>query len=315
MSDFALDSRGISFGATHPNDITCSVDTLRAFTLNPIDENLIKPLYPKSERVDPYGWRLNYFDEDQSIFFHRNKKGIVAFELSLSTFKTVSDALEYICRELGPWALEARISRLDVNVNFPQPFNEVFHGLDFGKKRTCERWGAHATGESFYIGVKGKRWELIVYDKRKESRSKKNKGKPPIKHPCTRIEIVTLPKKKMLVRELSLLRNHRPFGHVKRYSVKLIPPVQEADESTKEFLKRFGRYHEFKARYEDWGFFLARRKIAVQTQRNFHLHYGDFYSRQIVRPSLDEIFLQGITAFVPEQKDGGGRGKRRSRSL
>lgn len=300
MSNLTIDSERISVGPSHPLNITVSVDTLRASTLKAVSRTVISRLQLRSKRVRPFGWRLNCFDSDHSIYFYQRKDDTVVFELSLSSFPTVWEAFDHLRTELGPWALEAKIARCEVNLNFPLPIEKVFHGLDFGKKRTCERWGSHAGGESFYIGVKGNRLEMIIYDKRSESRAEKNKGKPPIKHPCTRIEIQTLPKKDMKVRELSLLLNHCPFKHVTRYKVNLIKPEVDFDENVHDYLRKLGRFHEFKSKVDDWGFYLARRKIAIQTQRNFHVHYGEFYSRQKLEPSLDEIFQIGIRGFFPQ---------------
>lgn len=300
MSNFNVDLERVSTGKPHPVNVTVSVDTVRATTLKVVSKTLISELQSKSKRVRPYGYRLNYFDSDQSIYFNQRKDGTVTYELSLSSFSTYWEALEYLESELGKWALDAIISRCDVNITIPQPIEEVFHGLDFGKKRTCERWGSHSTGESFYIGTKGNKLEMIIYDKRRESRAEKNKGKPRIKHPCTRIEILTLPKKNMKMRELSLLMDHCPFKHVTRYKLTLIEPELQFDEDIKIYLRRLGRYHEFKSKVQDWGFYIARRKLAMQTQRNFHVYYGEFYSRQKIEPSLDDIFQTGIRSFFQQ---------------
>lgn len=300
MSNLNIDLERVSTGQPHPFNVTVSVDTVRASTLKVVSKTLISNLQSKSKRVYPYGWRLNYFDSEQSIYFNQRKDGTVVYELSLSSFSTCWEGLEYLETELGKWALDAIISRCDVNITTPQPIEEVFHGLDFGKKRTCERWGSHSTGESFYIGTKGNKLELIVYDKQRESRSERNKGKPRIKHPCTRIEILTLPKKNMKIRELSLLMNHQPFKHITRYKVSLIPPEMRFDEDVKDYLRRLGRFHEFKSKYADWGLHITRRKIAYKTQRNFHAQYGEFYSKQKIEPSLDEIFQAGIRSFFQQ---------------
>lgn len=300
MSDSLLNTEVISFGKFHPENVTVSIDTIRASTLKEVDEDLVRRLRLRSKPVRPYGRVLNFYDETQSIFFHQRKDGIVVFELSLSSFSTSSEVFEYLEEQLGPWALSACIQFCDLNVNFPYPIKDIFHGLDFGRRRSCERWGSRGTGETFYIGCHGNRWELKIYDKRKESRARKKKNQVPLKHPCTRIEIMTLPKKNMKMRELSLLVDFKPFKNVTRYNVTLIRPEMKIDESTRGYLRRLGRFHEFKARYEDWGLYIARRKIAIETERNFHSQYGEFFTRQQLEPSLDDIFQEGIRGFFQQ---------------
>lgn len=298
MSNFTIDSERIITGKSDPNSITCTVDTLRAATLDPIDEELILNLQRRSKKLfrQP-GWKYSLFEPGKSIWFNRYKDGKVSFELNMSDHDNAWDAFEVLREEFGDWALDAKIVRLDVNLTIPLPIREVYNGLDFGRKRSCERWGSKSTGESFYIGMKGRKHEMIIYDKRKESRAEKNKGKPKIKHPCTRIEINSIPKKGMLVKELPLLRRHRPFSHVTRYKILLKRPVMREGEGERSYLRRLGRFMEFKSKYEDWGIHLTRRRLSIESHRNYHVWYRHFYSLRKLEPSLDDIFQIGIDGF------------------
>lgn len=164
-------------------------------------------------------------------------------------------------------------------------------GLDFGSKRYVERYVDSPKGRTVYIGRNGRRNETSIYDKRKQSKSVK--GETPLTHDCTRIEINSLVKKRMRVRDLPSLSGHKPFRHMTRNEVIFHEPTTKSPVAW----QRFGA---FKSLTEREGLAMARRTLDKKSGRNFNSQFGDFYELKRINPSLDSIFQSGMAEFFKQ---------------
>lgn len=280
--------REMAYGRVSSTNAISCIDWLSAITFDAVDiEDLIELSTPDYKGN---GFTFKLVGSEWKIWFKQFNDGRVFFSVNPSYFSSGWDLLDVLRKSLGSWALKAKVSRLDCAVTLPTSFQKAFMGLDFGTKRSIERYPENSLGRSVYVGRNGKRNEMLIYDKRKQSKTKRNES--PISHPCTRIEIHSLIKKGMRVEDLPGLVDHRPFKHVTRYKIEFVEPTSK---SPKVWL----RYGEFKSLVEREGFFMARRILAKQSNRNFKL-YEPFFNRTRVKPSLDTIFRRGMAQFFKQ---------------
>lgn len=280
----------MAYGRVSSTVAVSSLDWLTAVTLVPVDiDSLVELSVPDFKGA---GYTTRFSGKDSKVWFKQFKDKRVLFSFNPSKdFTSGWELLNALRMDLGPWALEARVSRLDCAVTLPLSFQDVFMGLDFGSKRSVERYPENSLGRSVYVGRKGRRNEMLIYDKRKQSRTLKNESE--IKYPCTRIEINSLVKKGMKVKELPQLIEHRPFRHVIRKEIVFKEPTVAS-------VKKWRRYGEFVSLVEREGFFMTKKILAKKTTRNFLKLYGSFYELNPVRPSLDSIFKRGMAQFFQQ---------------
>lgn len=301
MRKIDLNTRRVVVDRSHPTSAAVGVDTMRAITLNEVPEDDVRALKFRFKKVKHRrGYRMKFCSNEGpswSFWFDSFEDGRVNFQVDVPPKATANEILEVIENNLGAWALDAKITRLDVHLTLPMAFRKCFNGLDFGKKRAVLFYKMTSYGQSFYVGmVKGqKKHELVIYDKREESLKRKRNGLEPITHPCTRFEINTRPKKDMLVRELMILKDHRPFKHVRRFAVNLKEPAQ--GKNLHQYIQKRDRYIKFNTMHEYEGFFMARRLLNIDSNANFHALYGDFYELEELEPSLDDLCSAGMKKF------------------
>jgi len=165
-------TEGMAYGRVSPTGAVACLDWLSAVTSDPVD---IDRLIDLSEPVfKGRGYIFKYSGRPWKIWFNQFKDGKVVFSVNPSHFVSGWDLLESLREALGGWALKARLTRVDCTVTLPLPFQQVFIGLDFGSKRSVERYLDNPKGRSVYVGRKGRRNELVIYDKRKESKNEKS---------------------------------------------------------------------------------------------------------------------------------------------
>lgn len=302
MRKVQLNTRRIVVDRSHETHTAVGVDTVRAVTVKEVPKDIIQRLKLRAKKAkNSDGYNLTLYSDDSStpwkVWFRQFEDGRVIFSTKCPPGLLVHEFLMLLENNLGSWTLDAEFSRLDVHLTVPLRFKEFFNGLDFGRKRAVKFYTMNNKGQSFYVGkVKNKKsYELLIYDKQKESRFNKKSG-PPIPYPCTRIEINTRPKKKMKVRELPLLLNHRPFKHVKRFSVTLKEPVVAGNKLHSR--QRRDRFIELRTMYNSEGFFMTRRHLDISTSFNFHKNYHQLYELEELSPSLDELFAAGMKKFI-----------------
>lgn len=280
----------MAYGRVNSTGAVSSIDWISAVTLVAVDiDSLIELSTPDFKGS---GYTTKFSGKDSKIWFKQFKDKRVLFSFNPSKeFSNGWELLDELRNELGPWALKAKISRLDCAVTLPLSFQDVFMGLDFGSKRSVERYPENSLGRNVYVGRQGRRNELLIYDKRKQSKTLQ--GQVPIQHPCTRIEINSIVKKGMTVEELPQLVDHRPFRHIIRYKITFNEPVIKST-------KVWRRYGEFVSLVEREGFFMARKILHKKTKRNFMKLYGPFFELQKVKPSFDTIFRKGMAQFFEQ---------------
>lgn len=101
-----------------------------------------------------------------------------------------------------------------------------------------------------------------------------------------------LPDRKMMLRELPLVKNHNPFGSIKAYQIVFIEPAFEASKDT------WLRFMEFKWRCIILGFWYTRRYLNIKHNKNFQKLYGDFYDRlPLCNRDLNNMYQEGIDQF------------------
>lgn len=140
------------------------------------------------------------------------------------------------------------------------------------------------------MGRKGHRNKITIYDKQKEV-AEKTDGRVTISHPCTRIEINSVPTNGLTIGQLQDIVLHEPFRTLNRYKVIFKPPTTE----NARLWERYGRFEE---RCKLYGFFKTRRMLNKESGNNFLRLYGDFFELEELTPTLDEIFQIGIRGFV-----------------
>lgn len=175
-STFSPSINKIASGRVHESLVVASIDKLSFVTkYNP---HSYEELLEKSKRAfRGDGYVLTLDDETKnSIWFTSNigeNAGGLRVSLNPSKFKSAWEVLETIEKWFGKAGMNAEVKRLDCAITFPEPFDEVFRGLDFGRKRAVECWRDNPKGRSFYVGRKDNRHELIVYDKSKQLKTMK----------------------------------------------------------------------------------------------------------------------------------------------
>ncbi len=175
-SPFSPSINKIASGRVHESLVVAAIDKLSLVTkYNPSNLEELLEKSKRSFRGDGYILTLDE-ETKKSIWFTSNigeNAGGLRISLNPSKFKTAWEVLETIEIWFGKAGMNAEVKRLDCAITFPEPFDEVFRGLDFGRKRAVECWRDNPKGRSFYVGRKDKRHELIVYDKSKQLKAMK----------------------------------------------------------------------------------------------------------------------------------------------
>lgn len=289
MPNFNPTISKIDAGSVHPTKAVSTIDKLSAVTNQTLD---LKKLKAKAEKVERgFGYFIELPKPQGILWFAENRfDGVVNFSLTPSRQGNSEKTFEVIEQHFGEQGLLAEIVRCDCAITLPIEFDELAIGLDFGPKRFVEKYRNTQSGRSWYVGRRGRRNELIVYDKKKEHKAK---GKSEIKHPCTRIEINSVPIGGLKVSEIGRITEHEPFKHLTRYQV-------EFNEPKTQSLVTWRRFLDFKARTLREGFWETKRQLNRECNRNFKRLYGDFYELEELKPSLDEIFQIGIRGFFSQ---------------
>ncbi len=174
-SHFSPSFDKIASGRVHESLVVASIDKLTLLTnYNPPNLEELQTQAKKSFRGDGYTLLLDE-EAKNSLWFTSSigETGGLRISLNPSKFSSAWEVLEVIEEHFGKAGMNATVKRLDCAITFPESFDEVFMGLDFGNKRSVECWRDRPKGRSFYVGRKDNRHELVVYDKSKQLNSLK----------------------------------------------------------------------------------------------------------------------------------------------
>jgi hypothetical protein len=254
---------------THPSKTLASLDKLTARTSCSV-----------SDEFDPFikkhffssGSNLKY--SKIKLWFNELDNGDTVFSFNPSDFNCFSEALELLDEIFGKGVRSAKISRLDCALTLPHQFDEVFRGLDFGPRRTIESYPESANQRGVYVGKHKRKYACLIYDKQKKEK---------LSYPCTRLEINSIPKGGLELKQLPKIKRHTPFSKMKRYKVKFKKPTKTQERVLE-------RYYTFKSRVRREGFWWTKRRLNAESNGNFAKLYGKFYELEPIEPSLDKVF-------------------------
>ncbi|ASD64250.1 hypothetical protein [Bdellovibrio bacteriovorus] len=202
-------------------------------------------------------------------------------------FKSWTDYVEFIQSILPLTSIQtAKVTRLDLNIDFNTPFNQLIQQINIKQKSTGTRY-EDKKGErtGIYIG-KGSEI-LVIYDK-----SKKDK----LSSSHSRIEL-RLARKKLPTQSLydlpQYLKSKSFFSHLE--GVYVAPTPTLISDSQKK------KIQEFQSILQRDGFFAARK--AMDQNRNFDRDFVQVLKISPWPTHPSEIFKRGIQAFLEGNSD------------
>ena len=284
-----------AYGPVHRDHAVGCIDWLTAITSEDTADEYADEISTLLHRCRPdyKGVGSTLKVDDCTIWLKRMSGRTVLFSFNptprFKKWRGRNGLKQFLQNELGEWSLKAQISRLDHSVTLPLDPKDVFCGIDFGPKRFVESTSDGNNGRTVYAGRIGRRKEVLLYDKMRQSRRTKNK----IEHQCTRLEINYVPKindRRMKVEELPFLIEHKPFRQITRYEIELtLPKVRSCEQ-----WRRFGQ---FEVMCERESFVMARRVLSKRTNKNFVKLYSNFFERTLVTPNFDQIYNKALKEF------------------
>lgn len=293
MDNFIPTFNEISSGRVHDSNVVVSFDKL-IFSTYPLDRQSLVDRAKPAMRGDGHVIQNLPKGREATLFFADSFDGGLRFSLNPSFFTTIWDCLDAIKSVLGQQGLRAKVKRIDIAVTFPCDFRSVYMGLDFGFSRSISHVGFEGKGETVYIGKIGKRWRIKIYDKTKEMKANAKKKGRTINYPCTRIEITWRPENEMKIEELCQMLEVEPFNDLTAHHFRFVePPVSARGQVWRNF-------YEFEQLCMRWGYWHARKKLNKKYRRNFAKKFGSFFDLSEMKPTLDEIYLQGIRGFFQQ---------------
>lgn len=292
MDTFSPTYDEVAAGRVHESAVVVSIDKL-AFNIKvPFDREELIGRAKKVQKGDGYVIDLPNGRGSQLYFADNHETGLYG-SFNPSVFNNAWVSLDSVEALLGRSGLRAEISRFDIALTFPCEMKSLYMGLDFGLRRRIEHVGKIQGEETVYIGKQGKRFEIKVYNKTAEMRtrakSRKNKWSPSF---CSsRLEITVIPEDEMRVEDLPRIIDLEPFKTCTAYAFKFIKPKGKVRPEV------WQNYFEFEQCCLRWGFWHTRKMLNEKYGGNFARKFGQFYELEEMKPTLDEIFQLGIRGF------------------
>lgn len=232
-------------------------------------------------------WHLHIGKPDSGVYAylgHCNSMGIHRFTTRPSAFTSHSKYLQYIQSFLTPAELEtAKISRLDLAVDYPEPFKTVIRGFDvLWKKHRTMHQVASITGITVGTGQE----KIVVYDKELEAK---------LSTPLTRLEFQLTGRKLPISAFSSLpklpeyIKRSNPFKIISLNQIHL----PDADSQLNEVAKN--RLNELWTLLEHQGYLFAKKEL--NNSRNFERDFMPFIELKPWQPSPAEAIETAIAAF------------------
>lgn len=188
-----------------------------------------------------------------------------------------------------------RISRLDISIDYPTHFIQIWQGADVARKRSITQHSLSGEPTGAEIGSENEKF--VFYNKAKQLRLRVNELSPKLEDGWTRIELrlfkQNLPVKGIveLVRDFADLESSRllkPFQKISLYKIQMVMP-----ESPSE--KDFENYYRLKSSIEAFGFTEARRRL--NKHNNFHRRYSKYYSKALISPQPYDFICESSEAI------------------
>jgi len=261
---------------THPDKVIASLDKAR-FILH---EGEISPDKVSSAKESYNGFFIYY--PYTTFWYKKTKENHLIFSVNPSDFSCYTEYFSFISEHFVKPPYDAKVTALDCAITFPEDYSTFMRTLTFGKKRKVKAYFASRKSEGIHIGSKGRKFELTIYDKRKLNN---------LKYPCTRIEINSFPKG-LTLGTLFTVQWHSPFNFVKRNSFSYTAPDKKG---SKEFL----RFQKLMNITELVGPHFAKQRL--NTTRNYTKQFSKFILAEEVKPSLDNIFQEGIENYFEKK--------------
>lgn len=297
MDSFTPTYDEIAAGRVHESAVVVSLDKLIFTSSYPFDREALKARSQKANRGDGYITELPNSNGATMFFADAFDDGL-RFSLNPAKFKSVWECIGSIEEILGSKINSAKIKSIDVALTFPCDFTSLYMGLDFGQRRSIRHHGFENSGRTVYVGKIGKKSELKIYDKRKQiestARKVKKKRQSLIDYPCSRIEITWVPEEDLTLQNISQVLEIEPFGNVTAYHFKFIAPSKTARPKT------WRRFYEFEQLCLRWGYWHSKKMLNQMYGNNFSRSYRNFYDLDEMKPSLNEIYREGIRGFFQQ---------------
>ncbi len=206
-----------------------------------------------------------------------------------SAFKTFGEYQSYLYKYFGRERISsARITRMDLTVDYLLPWESVVKGLDIKNKRKRVQYMEHS-GDRTGIQVGSSGEVIVIYDKGAEAK---------LNQEITRIEM-QLKGRKVPIRyfsDLNLL-----VERVERS--KLFGDVILNDISFTELMEmgpsRLQRLDELKALVKHEGFFIARKKL--NTSNNFNRDYVPMFKMVLWEKQPQEALCEALVNYFKEE--------------
>ena len=292
--DRDVSSIQVTSGTVGPEDAEGCIDKLSLLSKEPIPRKLIEDRlrstgtnYRVSTLADRK-WYLSAGDGLQFYLVHPDQQNIhkiITRPSAFPSWRHYEDRMETV---FGEWIDGAKISRLDLTVDYAAPFNTTLQALDvtYKKQRTeYEESSGIKTGIKIGSGTS----KIIVYDKGLENGSHK---------PISRIELQLTGRSvpKVTVRhipEFLTTPDFEPFNTIKLHDLTLDVSAATHPEPIVTRLK------EFETLLRHTGFFGARK--AVSQSRNFERDYLRYMTRQPWTHTPDTVLRKSLLYFFKKE--------------
>lgn len=288
-NDSILQTHGLvrrrQISSTH---VLASFDTLWGQATNKIkfSEQMTAEsvFYGRGKIIKINGLRHKKFWFDEKI---RQGEEITSFKFNPSKWPTWDSCLSDISYLFEGNVVDGRITGLDNAITIPSSFHAEFDGIDFGRQMSIKFANFGPTDCGYYVGKKGKKNRMKIYDKRLELSRRRNR----IDFDCVRLETNFLPESDIPFCQLGRLNPWDPFKNVHRNRLTLIPPSRYSVTERE-------RFAELKAAIEHGGFWWARRQFNRKYQNNFNRMFGSLFRLEPVTPDYSQLFYNGIKDYI-----------------
>lgn len=270
------------------------IDKLEIYFQVPIKRSEVEEVtsgISKITRLRDKRWYLEIGKDTGTYLYlgHPDNTDLVKLITKPSTFHNVNQYKSYLYKYFGVDRIEnARISRMDLTVDYLEPWSKVVRGLSIEHKRKRVQYLEHS-GQRTGIQAGSGSQVIVVYDKRAESK---------LDHDITRIEL-QLKGKELPIRtfkDLSQLpdrlKNSNLFSGIILNEIS----ITELRGDNPLRLKRLG---ELTALLEHEGYFIARKKL--NSSNNFNRDYAPLLNIRMWDRQPQEVIEKFVYDYFKEE--------------